>query len=570
MIPSGLRRLIISATFLALAALVATLWVLRDGVVDAATENSQRESLEAALAEYEAARRGGPPAAAERIGAARGVRIAEVPSDDSSETTGSGYARVIQPDGTVVVSLTHTLESGERVRVSDVERLRAQVHESVTRILLIGLGVALLVGGLLTFALTRTLVGPARDLTKVADALAAGRMGERTRSVRRDELGQIGRALDRLAEELEERQLRLRAQEDRLTTMLDSMAEAVFVTDEDGMIDLTNDALDNLVELDPIGRTVIEVIRDGDLHDAVLNAIESGEWNVPREVAFSHRLDGHERHFVAQIAPLEHGGGAIGVMHDVSKREAAERLRRDFIANASHELRTPVTAIRGYAETLASGPPKDPAMATRFIDVILRHAHRLEALVDDMVTLSRAESETSDVALEEVNIGAVLDEVVEGLSGKAEAKGIRVDVGALSELPPVYAQARGVDQVLINLVDNAIKYTPEKGRVWIEWSAPLGEDVAISICNSGPEIPAKHLPRLFERFYRVDAGRSREIGGTGLGLAIVKHLVASMGGRVGVESEAGETRFTVHLPPAARGLSPQESDREDIEELPLG
>src|SRR5690606_26533536 len=158
---------------------------------------------------------------------------------------------------------------------------------------------------------------------------ATGNLRVRTRSTRRDELGDIGRALDRLAEQLEDRQNTLRAQEDRLTTMLDSMAEAVFVTDGQGMIDLTNDALDDLVELEPLGRTSIEVIRDADLHETVMGAISEDRRQGAREVAFDYTVDGTLRHFVAQVAPLEHGAGAIGVIHDVTKHVAADRVRRD-------------------------------------------------------------------------------------------------------------------------------------------------------------------------------------------------------------------------------------------------
>lgn len=427
-------------------------------------------------------------------------------------------------------------------------------------LLLAGGLVAAVVGVLLTWGLTRTLVQPARDLTKVADSLAAGNLVARTRSTRRDELGDIGRALDRLAEQLTDRQATLRAQEDRLTTMLDSMAEGVFVTDEQGMIDLTNDALDAMVELEPMGRTIIEVIRDVDLHEAVMDAIGDDVRQGAREVNFDYTVDDALRHFVAQVAPLEHGGGAIGVIHDVTKHVAADRVRRDFIANASHELRTPVTAIRGYAETLAGGAAKDPKMAARFLDVILRHAGRLEALVDDMVTLSRAESERSEIEKLPVSLGAAALEVVEGLTGMAESREITVTLEQLDALPDVLANPRGIDQILINLVDNAIKYTPQGGRVWLRGEA-TPTHVSLSVLNSGPGIPNKHVARVFERFYRVDAGRSREIGGTGLGLAIVKHLTASMNGRIEVASRNEETRFTITFPraeaPVASAGSPQ-------------
>jgi two-component system phosphate regulon sensor histidine kinase PhoR len=437
------------------------------------------------------------------------------------------------------------LADGRVIEVRDVSPIREVLQQSMRTLFLAAGLVALGVGVLLTWGLTRTLVQPARDLTKVSDSLAAGNLSARTRSRRRDELGDIGRALDRLAEQLEDRQATLRTHEDRLTTMLDSMAEGVFVTDEQGMIDLTNDALDAMVELEPLGRTIIEVIRDVDLHEAVMDAIGGDSRMGAREVAFEYMVDAQVRHFVAQVAPLEHGGGAIGVIHDVTKHVAADRVRRDFIANASHELRTPVTAIRGYAETLVGGAANDPTMAARFLGVILRHAGRLEALVEDMVTLSRAESERSEMEMVPVCVSAAAREVVEGLSGMAESKEITVTAD-LADVPDVLASPRGIDQVLINLVDNAIKYTPRGGRVRLV-AETTEAHVSLSVINTGPGIPRKHLDRIFERFYRVDAGRSREIGGTGLGLAIVKHLVASMRGRIEVASRNDETRFTIIL-----------------------
>ncbi|MEZ4330098.1 MAG: HAMP domain-containing protein, partial [Polyangiales bacterium] len=339
--PSGLRRSVILATFTAMALLVILVWVLEDSIVDGEALAGQRAALAQALDAYVEASRapeGSLEAIAERVGAEHGSRIRELPRQPEARP-GEQLRTALGPDGETRIILTRTLEDGRRVEVHDIQRLRHLVHASVRTLLLVGSLSAILVGLLLIWGLTRALIEPARDLTKVADALAAGNLRMRTRSTRRDELGDIGRALDRLAEQLHDRQATLRAQEDRLTTMLDSMAEAVFVTDEQGMIDLTNDALDDLVEIEPLGRTIIEVIRDADLHDAVMDAITSENSDAVREVAFDYTVGESLRHFVAQVARLEQGSGAIGVIHDVTKHVAADRLRRDFIANASHELR---------------------------------------------------------------------------------------------------------------------------------------------------------------------------------------------------------------------------------------
>jgi two-component system phosphate regulon sensor histidine kinase PhoR len=254
------------------------------------------------------------------------------------------------------------------------------------------------------------------------------------------------------------------------------------------------------------------------------------------------------------VSPLRNQQGVVTVFHDVTAERAADRVRRDFVANAGHELRTPLTAIRGFAETLREGAIDDPESARGFLDVIVRHARRLQALVDDLADLSRFEGEELQLELEPVFAGALIDEVVRGLESQSRAKGLDVICVGLSDAPPVVAQERALEQVLVNLVDNAIKYTPEGGDVRVGVTAKDG-DVVIEVANSGPGIPAKHLPRVFERFYRVDAGRSRELGGTGLGLSIVKHLVAKIGGRITVDSDGEWTRFQLRLPRVDRPKS---------------
>jgi two-component system phosphate regulon sensor histidine kinase PhoR len=226
-----------------------------------------------------------------------------------------------------------------------------------------------------------------------------------------------------------------------------------------------------------------------------------------------------------------------------------ESLRRDFVANVSHELRTPIASIRSGAETLRGGAAGDPEAASRFLEIIERNAERLSRLVEDLLDLSRIESREFRLDLEEVAVAPFVEHLLGQHRGRAGARGVRLEAALPGDLA-VRADRRALEQVLGNLVDNALKYCPSGASVTVRASGE-GARVRITVEDTGPGIEARHLPRLFERFYRVDAGRSRELGGTGLGLSIVKHLVEAMGGAVGVESELGRgTRFSFTVPKA--------------------
>ncbi|MGB5548596.1 MAG: ATP-binding protein [Polyangiales bacterium] len=421
-------------------------------------------------------------------------------------------------------------------------------------------GWAVLLAGLALgcFAAWMTARSDSRDLKRVqrlVDALGERDYGSRARLLRRDSIGQLGRSLDALAEGLSTSDKKKLSRKDRLRTILDAMAEAVMVTDSGGHITLSNEVLADLIGFDPEGKTAVGAIRHPDFHRAIEDAQQGFSGLLEIEL---DRLDGGGRHILrTSVSPLRNHQGVVAVFHDVTAERAADQVRRDFVANAGHELRTPLTAIRGFAETLRDGAINDPESAKGFLDVILRHARRLQALVDDLADLSRFEGEELELDLGPVDAGVLLDQVVRGLESKWKAKDLKVVCSGLDDAPPVLAEQRALEQVLVNLVDNAVKYTPGGGEVRMD-IAPEGGDVFIEVANTGPGIPSKHLPRVFERFYRVDAGRSRELGGTGLGLSIVKHLVAKIGGEISVDSGDGWTRFQLCLP---RADSPKSDTR---------
>jgi two-component system phosphate regulon sensor histidine kinase PhoR len=384
---------------------------------------------------------------------------------------------------------------------------------------------------------------PLEEMERVAKRLASGQLEGRVRSGRQDALGSLGRAIDEMADQLAERIETVHAETARLRTIVDAMIEAVLVTDDRGEIVMTNAALVALVGRDPVGRTVIEALRSPELGDAVQRASRGDGTRV----AFELRTARGDRSLSAQIAALPKGAGVITVIHDVTDLRRADSVRRDFAANASHELRTPLTSIRGFAETLLDGALEQPEVGRRFAENIVDNAVRLQRLVDDLLELARAESPDVEIELEPVSAVEVATKVVRSLEGRANDKGTQVAVTGDDATAWCLAEPRALDHVLMNLVENAIKYSPPKARVVVSVEADA-EHVRIRVKDDGPGIAPHHVSRIFERFYRVDPGRSREQGGTGLGLSIVKHLATRMEGDVTVESKLGVgTTFTVTL-----------------------
>ncbi len=408
-----------------------------------------------------------------------------------------------------------------------------------------GATAAVLLLALLFSALLASLV--ARPLRSMADAAArfgAGERGIRIPSRGEDEIGSLGQVLNQMADRLESQMASLAAERQRLTAILHGMGEGVMVLNERGEITLVNPALRGQLGLtgDLLGRTVAEVCRHPDL----LQAYEQHRRTSDEVLAPLSLPDGVtlSTHWV----PLGDRQGTVAVFHDISALKRAEAIRRDFVANASHELRTPVAVIKGYAETLLdNGLQSDPERSRQFIGVIASHAERLTNLINDILTLSRLESKETALTLAPVDTCAMLRKASLLMGEHAHKQGITLTL-ALPD-PPLTALADHgrLEQVLLNLLDNAIKYTPAGGAVALGGEL-RGDQVALTVTDTGIGIPPKDLPRIFERFYRVDGARSREAGGTGLGLAIVKHIVQLHGGQVQVQSEPGRgSCFTVLL-----------------------
>jgi two-component system phosphate regulon sensor histidine kinase PhoR len=504
-----------------------------------------------------------PRAVAYRLGGRAGARVEIL--DRRGATLGDTLGdRRISPEVDASLAelpedpeLVVTVEgaSGVRVRVTrSLAGVRA-VRATLRELMVVGGGLAVLLAAFLTLILSRTIVEPMQELTQVARALAAGDLSARSRSERRDEIGTLGRTLDLMAEQLRERIGAVRVEEARLRTVLDGMVEAVFVTDRTGRIILHNEALARLVGHEVQGRTAVEAIRSAELLESVWAGLDGQE----KEVEVQVRVGDDERHLAVQVAPLPERAGVVAVVHDVTALKQTDRVRRDFVANASHELRTPLTAIRGYAETLRDGGLGDPEMAQRFLDTILRHTRRLQRLVDDLLALSRAESPDEPLPMGPVDVVEAARDVVRGLQGQADAREIDLALEAPEGLPPVRSNDWAVDQILVNLVDNALKYCPSGSRVRVRIRTVGEGTVTLDVVDDGPGIPGGELERIFERFYRVEKGRSRQVGGTGLGLSIVKHLAQRLDVAIDVDSTVDKgTTFRLRFPrtPATETASP--------------
>lgn len=369
-----------------------------------------------------------------------------------------------------------------------------------------------------------------------------------------------GEALDKIAAALAARHgklVREREERSRLERTLQAALAAVpdpcFVVNADGRVERHNPAARAAFELKPeqsIGRPLIESVRSHLIAEALADSLRNGS---AKSLAVSLRMARGPVHYEVRIEPIAAGPneispGAIVLLRDVTRLRYLERVRKEFVANLAHELRTPITSVKGFVETLLDTELSEEARA-RFLDILKREADRLHALVNDLLDLSLLESETTPPRREPVDIPSLVANVFAMLEPQARSRRITFHFDAPSDLPAVPAHPGMLEQALVNLVDNAVKYSPEGEQVTVEARRVGGEHVEIAVVDRGPGIPSEHLGRLFERFYRVDKARSKSLGGTGLGLAIVRHVVSRHGGSVRAESRLGKgSRFIITLP----------------------
>ncbi len=440
----------------------------------------------------------------------------------------SGTGSAIRHSETVGADMMYVaVADGERgfVRVAlplfEIQHTISQVRRTVAFASVVVIVLALPV----VFWLSRRLTVPLEGMRAMAKRVAAGDFSQRAPERGGAELAELGAALNEMSRQLEIRLRELANEKAELAGILASMTEGVLVVDSAGKIALANDTLRRQFQLtDAVtGRTVLEAFRNVALAELIA-ATGSRELTL---------LD--DRVFAVTAAALRDRAGAVVVFHDITRLKQLENIRKEFVANVSHELRTPLSIIKGYVETLLDEQPAQP-----FLETIQKHARRLEMLIDDLLSISELESQQARLNLAPVSLRHCLDEEL-----LARGAG-RITI----ELPdtPVRADAERLRQVFNNLLDNALKYT--RGPIRVSGRVRDNE-LEVCVADEGPGIAPEHLPRIFERFYRVDKARSRELGGTGLGLAIVKHIVQAHGGRVWAESELEKgSRFFFTLPKA--------------------
>jgi two-component system phosphate regulon sensor histidine kinase PhoR len=397
--------------------------------------------------------------------------------------------------------------------------------------------VALLAALAASAALARGVARPIAEMAEAARRIASGDYAVRVRGAGDDELGFLGATLDDLAARVQDTVGELSRDKAQLAAVLDQMTEAVVAVDAAGAVLVVNPALSRLLGVDPaaaLGRRYIETLRHNGIVQLIGAVLRDGQ-PVAQEIRL---FAPEELVFDAHAAPLVQDGrlgGALLVLHDISRLRRLEQMRRDFVANVSHELRTPLASIKGFAETLRAGAVDDRENRLDFLRTIEEHADRLTKLVDDLLDLSAIESGHRAPRLVPTDLPALLAASARAFGPVAEERGVRLEVPPAGPLPSVKADPDQLRQILANLLDNALKYTESGGRVTVS-AEPWKGGARVTVLDTGLGIPEADLPRVFERFYRVDKARAREAGGTGLGLSIVKHLVEAQGGEVSVES----------------------------------
>ena len=414
-----------------------------------------------------------------------------------------------------------------------------------------GLIIAILAAAV-SLIVSRRISQPLEKMRQGAERFARGELESRLPVPDSEELGGLAEAMNEMAFQLDSRIRTAMRQRSELEAVLSSMVEGVLAVDIEERLISVNHAAGQLLGLNPLdvqGRIIHEVVRNAELLRLVSRALTS-MWSVEGDIIVR---DGGERFLQAHGTILRdsegRGIGALVVLNDVTRIRRLENVRREFVANVAHELRTPITSIKGFVETLLDGTLDNPEKVKHFLSIIARQTDRLNAIIEDLLSLSRIERETesAEIILKEDRIVDVLQAAIQVCETKAKAKKVTIDLKYEEDIlarinPPL------LEQAVVNLIDNAIKYSDRNSTIHVEL-AQRNAEIILSVRDQGCGIAKKYLPRLFERFYRIDKARSRKLGGTGLGLAIVKHITQAHGGNVTVESTPGKgSTFQIRLP----------------------
>ncbi|PEB81501.1 PAS domain-containing sensor histidine kinase [Bacillus cereus] len=436
---------------------------------------------------------------------------------------------------------------------STIDTLR-DVHQKTWGLLIIGFVIACLVVVFLGVKITGQYIRPIESVTKVAIELAKGNYKARAYESHSDETGMLSKAINILARNLQEMTLEQEMQQDRLHTLIENMGSGMILIDSRGYINLVNRSYKetfHVTDEEYLDRLYYESFH----HTEIIELVEEifmTEVKVRKQMLLPLGIE--RKHFEVYGAPIigtnHEWKGIVLVFHDITELKKLEQMRKDFLANVSHELKTPITSIKGFSETLLDGAMDNKKFCEHFLHIILKESERMQGLIEDLLDLSKIEQQGFRLNMGTVDMKGILEDIHMVLDNKAGEKEISLQVNGLKRVSVIGDPSR-LKQIFINLINNAIVYTPAGGVVSVE----LLEDkynAYIKVSDTGIGISKEEIPRIFERFYRVDKARSRNTGGTGLGLSIVKHLVEAHQGTITVDSEVGEgTTFTVVLPKSA-------------------
>ncbi|MCD6600154.1 MAG: HAMP domain-containing protein [Dehalococcoidia bacterium] len=439
----------------------------------------------------------------------------------------------------------------EVVGISRVSLPLTEINKSlghISRIIIGGAVIATIIAILLAIQISRTTTEPVKKLTQISKRMAEGEFDLKIRVTSRDEVGDLAGAFNKMMVRLKEMIGLLTTERDRMSAILSNMADGILVIDGESKVIMINQAGEKIFQLSPdkaLGHTFIEVVHDHEIDDILQRCLNTRE----QQTGLVEVEPGKQ--FLGVIAtPLSGQSGSVVLLQDLTEIRRLEAVRRDFISNISHELRTPVASLKVLAETLQGGVVDDPVVTKDFLNRINTETDRLAQMVNELGELYRIESGEVSLEMASIDVGEVVAQTVGRLKAQADRAGLSLVVDIPSGLPEAQADKERVEQVLVNLLHNAIKFTPSGGRVNISAKAE-GNSVQVSVADTGVGIPADDLPHIFERFYKADKARAG--GGTGLGLAIVKHVVEAHGSKVWAKSIEGKgATFTFTLPAALK------------------
>jgi len=432
------------------------------------------------------------------------------------------------------------------IPLSDIELVESKMFKTISVAIIFAIFATLIASFFVSIMISR----PLYEMSAIAKRLAMGDFSRKAIVHANDETGDLAKALNDMADEINAKVKNISSEKAKLETILSSMFEGIMLTNERGEILLLNPSIRKLFFIDssPEGRKPLEVIRNNAIQEIVDRVLHENREVITQEVSISIP---EQKTIMINGVPVVKDNvieGAVFVFHDITELKRLEEIRKDFVANVSHELRTPISSIKGYAETLLDGKVDNEDTVKEFLSIIYQDSNRLANLIDDLLDLSKIESGKMKLEFEPLEILPIVNRCVNVLGKSAKDKSLSVKLDIPTNLLKILGDHKRLSQVFLNLLDNAIKYTPEGGSITVN-ATSKEKIVQVDISDTGIGISEKDLPRIFERFYRVDKARSRELGGTGLGLSIVKHIIQAHNGQVWVQSTLGQgSTFSFTIP----------------------